>query len=269
MIVKTTAVVLRALRYGDTSKIVTLWTRDHGRVSVLAKGARSGSRRFGTSLEPGAHIIVVFYQKGSRELQTLSQADLEERYRRIPESLGATAAMLQMLEVVYVQTHPGGAHPEVYDLLVEGLRTIDRREEGLADVLIAYRLKIASALGFTPSFEHCIRCGRPVTPDRTDRIRYHVRKGGPLCEPCEQEMISFPGRMSARDDWSETVLSGPAYHRLRRLLADPLAAASDDPAPVKVRNEMESVVRLYERYHLDQRSPLRTSDLVREVIRSS
>ncbi len=269
MIVKTTAVVLRTLRYGETSKIVTLWTRDHGRVSVLAKGARAGKRRFGTAVEPGAHIVAVYYHKSSRELQTLSQADIEERYRKIPESLAVTAAMLQMLEVVYVQTHPGGPHPEIYDLLVEGLRAIDRNESGLADVLIAFRLKTASALGFAPSFGHCIRCGRSVTPSLSDRIRYNVRKGGPMCESCEHELISMPGRMSARDEWSETVLSGSAYQRLRRLLHDPLEIASADPSLEEVRNEMESVVRLYERYHLDQRSPLRTSDLVRELIRST
>ena len=268
MIVKTSAVVLRAMRYGDSSKIVTLWTRDHGRVSVLAKGARTGKHRFGASLEPGAHIVAVYYLKESRELQILSQADAEERYRRIPGSLAATTAMLQMLEVVYIQTHAGGPHPELYDLLIEGLRAADHADEGLAEVLIAYRLKTASVLGFAPSFETCVRCSRTVRPIPTDRVRYNVRKGGPICVSCEQEMISRPGRMAGRDEWSETVVSGYAYLHLRNLLLLPLSHAADVQVSEDVRNEIEALVRLYERYHLDQRSPLRTSDLVREVIRS-
>ncbi len=256
------------MRYGDTSKIVTLFTKDHGRVSVLAKGARAGKARFGAALESGAHIAAVYYVKVSRELQTLSQADVQERFRRIPTSLPATAAMLQMVEVVYVLTHPGERHTEVYDLLVEGLRAADRRDEGLADLLIAYRLKAISALGFAPSFDRCIRCGSSVTPSKVAHIRYHVRKGGPLCEACEQDLISLPGRMGGREDWTESVVSGPALLQFQRLMRDPLAQAGDEPAPEVIRSEMEAMLRLYERFHLDQRTPLRTSDLVRDVIQS-
>jgi recombinational DNA repair protein (RecF pathway) len=169
---------------------------------------------------------------------------------------------------VYTLTHAGERHTELYELLVEGLRAADAKDEGLADLLIAYRLKAISALGFTPSFDTCVRCSRAVAPSGKAHVRYHVRKGGPLCEACEQELISLPGRMSGREDWSESVVGGLAILQFQRLLRGSLTRAGDDPAPEPVRNEMEALVRLYERYHLDQRTPLRTSELVRDVIQS-
>ncbi len=268
MIVKTPAVVLRAIRYGETSKIVTFYTKDHGKVAVVAKGARAGKARFGSSLEPGAHIVAVYHSRASREVQTLAQADLIERYRRISGSLAATTAMLQMVEVVNVLTHPGEAHPELYELLAAGLRAADRQDEGLADLLIAFRWKTIGALGFGPSFAQCIRCGRSVLSPKPTRLRYHVRKGGPLCSTCEDELIIMPLRSTGREDWSETLISTESLAALRRLQADPLGSAADRPVSGELRNEMETVLRLYERFHLEQRTPLRTSDLVREVISS-
>ena len=76
MIESTDAIVLRAIKYGDTSKIVTLYTRRFGKVAVIAKGARSAKSKFGSALEPMSLIQAVFYRKENREVQLLSQADL-------------------------------------------------------------------------------------------------------------------------------------------------------------------------------------------------
>lgn len=268
MIVKTDAVVLRAIRYGDTSKIVTLFTKDHGKVAVVAKGARSARARFGPALDPGAHIQAVYHARETREVQTLAQADVVERFRRLSGSLAATTAMLQMVEVVNVSTHPGEPHQDLYELLVDGLRAADQQDEGLADVLIAFRWKSVGALGFAPSFVRCVRCGANAVPSTPTRLRYHVRKGGPLCATCEHDVISLPLRGGGREEWSETLISSRTLEVLQRLQAGPLSEASSHPSDDETRNEMETILRLYERFHLDQRTPLRTSELVREVIDS-
>jgi DNA repair protein RecO (recombination protein O) len=268
VIVKTPAVVLRAIRYGDTSKIATLFTREHGKVAVVAKGARSAKARFGPALDPGAHIQAVYHARETREVQTLAQADVTERFRRLSSSLAATTAMLQLVEVVNVATHPGEPHQDLYELLVDGLRAADRQDDGLAEVLIAFRWKSIGALGFAPSFVRCVRCGVTVLPSAPTRLRYHVRKGGPLCGACEQAVISLPLRGGGREDWSETLISSGTLDVLQRLQSSPLSEAAAHPSSNDIRNEMETILRLYERFHLEQRTPLRTSGLVREVIGS-
>jgi DNA repair protein RecO len=210
----------------------------------------------------------VYHARETREVQTLAQADLVERFRRLSSSLAATAAMLQMVEVVNVSTHPGEPHQDLYELLIDGLRAADRQDEGLADVLIAFRWKSIGALGFAPSFARCVRCGTNVLPSAPTRLRYHVRKGGPLCGECEQAVITLLQRSGGREDWSETLISSGTLDVLQRLQSCPLSEAGRDPSPTATRNEMETVLRLYERFHLEQRTPLRTSSLVREVIDS-
>ena len=75
-IVQTDALVLRSHRLGETSLIVTLFTRDFGLMRCVAKGARGGKSRFGAALEPGVSIAAVVYRKLTRDLQLLSKADI-------------------------------------------------------------------------------------------------------------------------------------------------------------------------------------------------
>ena len=65
MIVSTDAIVLRSMKYGETSKIVTLYSKKFGKIKVIAKGARSAKSKFGASLEPMMHSSVIFYKKGT------------------------------------------------------------------------------------------------------------------------------------------------------------------------------------------------------------
>ena len=67
-IVHSDAIVLRSIDYGETSRIVTLFTRERGKIGVMAKGARANRSRFGSTLEPLSHINVVLYYKPGRDL---------------------------------------------------------------------------------------------------------------------------------------------------------------------------------------------------------
>ena len=76
MLTKTEAVVLKAVKYRETSKIVTLYTKKFGKINAVAKGAMLTTSKFGASLEPMSYILAVLYKKETREVQFLSQADL-------------------------------------------------------------------------------------------------------------------------------------------------------------------------------------------------
>ena len=77
MIVKTDAIVLNSMRFGDTSKIVWVYTKEYGKVSIIAKGAVSLKNKYGGSLEPLSYISLIFYKKYNiNTLQTLKETDL-------------------------------------------------------------------------------------------------------------------------------------------------------------------------------------------------
>ncbi|OGU66459.1 MAG: DNA repair protein RecO [Ignavibacteria bacterium RIFCSPLOWO2_02_FULL_55_14] len=266
MIVKDEAVVLRGLKYGDTSKIVTLYTRDHGRVTVLAKGARARNAKYGSALEPGSRILAVYYSKETREIQTLSQADVIEPFRVVASSLPSLAAALQMLEVVYDISFSGHPHREVHDLLVDGLRTLDKVSEGLPQVLIGFRLHVASSLGFAPSLYGCIRCGSPIEPEDGTMVRFHIPRGGPMCKRCFGEIREQRGQTAAEGFWTDHVIHVRTLTALKELMTVPLVESHTVACDHDTRNELESTLRLYERFHVERSRPLRTAALVRDVV---
>ncbi|TFB10109.1 DNA repair protein RecO, partial [Candidatus Marinimicrobia bacterium MT.SAG.4] len=74
-ILKAEGIILRRIKYSETSLIVTLYTKEYGKVSLIAKGARNPKSKFVGSLEPGTYVSVVYYHKENRDLQMLSEVD--------------------------------------------------------------------------------------------------------------------------------------------------------------------------------------------------
>jgi DNA repair protein RecO (recombination protein O) len=153
MIIRTEAVVLRSIDYGETSQIVTLFTRDRGRLAVMAKGARRTKSSFGSSLQPMAYTQVVFYYRETRGLQTLSESAYLEPHLGLRRSLHKITLGLRLVEFVYALTEEEDAQPSLFNLLVEALRTLDAAPERAANVLPYFQLRLAGVLGFAPAFD--------------------------------------------------------------------------------------------------------------------
>lgn len=160
MIVRTEAVVLRSIEYGETSRIVTLHTRHRGKVSVLARGARTVKSRYGSCLQPMAHIQAVYYYKPSRSLQTLSECSHVRAFYRIGRDLEKMTHGLRIVELA------GGLleedeNPDLFDLLVDVLGALNDADRGAANLLPYFQMKLASALGFRPGFTREAVAGLP------------------------------------------------------------------------------------------------------------
>lgn len=167
MIVRTEAVVLRAFRYGETSLIVTLFTRDRGKIAVLARGARTPKSRFGGAVQPMNHLEVVLSFKPTRTLQTLREAGHVTRHRTLTSDLGKISAGLRMVELAGALMQDEQAQPAVFSLLTAMLGALDHldvaRGERPALALVFFELQLAGLLGFAPRFT------REAVADLTER----------------------------------------------------------------------------------------------------
>jgi len=150
-IVRTEAVVLRTLNYGETSQIVTLFTRERGVVSVMAKGARTMKSRFGATLQPTSYIQTVFYYKPTRGLQTLTETSHVEVFHDVHRSLEKLVVGQRLIELVDSLLQGEEAIPDVFNLTVGVLRTLNETEERFGHLLAYFRLRLAAALGFAPA----------------------------------------------------------------------------------------------------------------------
>lgn len=183
MIVKTQAIVLSTMKYGETSKIARLYTREFGNISVLAKGARAPSSKFRGTLEPARHVLAVLYKKEHRELHLLSQCDLLDAFRRIPESMERMRAAWSAIELVNLVTHGEERNEELFDLLLKVLQVINAATKPPWAALYYFELRLAGLLGFQPELDVCSRCAKPI-PEAGLAVRYGFGPNGILCENC-------------------------------------------------------------------------------------
>jgi DNA repair protein RecO (recombination protein O) len=264
-IVKTEAVVLKRMDYLESSRIVTLFTKEEGKISVLAKGARSRSNRFGSALEPGAVVQVVYYSKANRELQTLTQAEVVERFRDLTSSMAKLTGALHMLDLAHAVTDPGHRHPEFYELLVSALRAVNVHEAGLAAVLLGYRLKLSHISGLSPGLGECVNCGRQLRGARTTGpVVFDIRRGGVVCSRCagtgaDRSEYSSPSGGRIRIDAGKLL-------RMQGLLDAEFDTYENMTLPDGLWNELDGILRLYERHHVLHGRTLKTESMVREFI---
>ena len=185
-IVKTEAVVLRSMKYLESSKIVTLYTRNFGKVSTIVKGARQPKSKFGSSLEPMSYVSVVFYKKEGRDLQTLSQCDVLQPFRMLSEDLGKMSVGLAIIEIVNAIAHDEEKNIPLFNLVIGVLTALNEAEKNFQSLLYAFEIHLSRILGFQPVFDRCISCDRPVgghLPGE-DEITFSLDRGGPQCGDC-------------------------------------------------------------------------------------
>ncbi|MEO1479305.1 MAG: DNA repair protein RecO, partial [Bacteroidota bacterium] len=147
MIVRTDAVVLRTLDYGETSQIVALFTREHGLLSVIAKGSRRPKSRFGSTLQPLAYVQAVYYFREGRGLQTLKETAHVQRFATLPLDLDRLTRGMRMLELVRALFEEGEPNPAVFNLLLRGLHWLDTAPPRPANGLCHVQLRLATLLG--------------------------------------------------------------------------------------------------------------------------
>jgi DNA repair protein RecO (recombination protein O) len=184
MIARTEAIVLKSMKYRDTSKIVTLYTLSFGKVSVIAKGARDIKSKFGASLEPMTHISAVFYKKPHRELHLLSDADILEEFRSLHSEYELMNAGFSVIALLNAVMHGEEEHPEIFRLVKRTLRALDTGTKNILSVLYCYEIQLAGLLGFAMSFDVCGICGTAVDAGGTGCYGFNPMMGTILDERC-------------------------------------------------------------------------------------
>lgn len=150
MLVTTEAIVLRSRKQGDTSKIVSLYTRDFGLVDVIAKGAREMKSKFGGSLEPFNCVKASFYKKEGRDLYLLSGAETALALRNLQSDLEHIEAATKVVELLLRSQNHEECHPELYALVKQTLTLMSECKDApsVLPILFSYYLQYIHFAGF-------------------------------------------------------------------------------------------------------------------------
>ena len=183
---RTEAIVLRSLRYGEADRILHLYTPMRGRVSAIAKGVRRTRSRFGGRLEPFSLVDLQLHE-GRSDLLTVTGADTIRSHAHLRDAAAALDAAGRACDTVARLFESGDPHPEVFHLLGNELRLLED-EPAMATLAnqLAFRLKLLVAAGFGPQLSACASCG-----EREHLVGFSGAAGGVVCEACEASAFAL------------------------------------------------------------------------------
>ena len=186
--IKDTALALRVVNYSETSQVVTLLTREHGKMGAIAKGSRRPKSAFEGAIEPFACGQVMFIaSEASDKLATLTEFVRAPRFRLLHTQLMAMYAGLFVLELTEAFCREYDPHPALFDALLACLERLEQsdRPGGVCSALIDYQLTLLLEVGIAPVMDACVNCGAAIKMPLKE-MYFSSIANGLLCPGCEQ-----------------------------------------------------------------------------------
>lgn len=174
---KTSAVILRGRTYGEADRILTLFTKERGKIDAIAKGARRTKSHLAGRLEFGNEVLLGMHR--GRNLDVVVSADIEQAHWQRLVQPEAYAAANMIVELIDAFCEPDLAQPEIYALLTAALGAIGQTQDPLA-LLPRFSMRLLEALGLAPPVDSCIHCGKPFGASAW----VDAEQGGFGCENC-------------------------------------------------------------------------------------
>jgi DNA repair protein RecO (recombination protein O) len=241
------AIVLRRRDFGEADRLLTLFTRDFGKVRALAKGARKPQSRKGGHIE--LFMRTNFLIARGRTFDIVTQAELVEPYRGLRHDLTHTAYASYIVELLDNFTVEEDRDVRKYDLLARALHWL----EDAADLNLAaryYELHILSLAGYQPQLFRCLDCGEQI--QEQDQF-FSAELGGLLCP------ASRPADPRARP------ISAAAVKILRYLQTRPWDTVKVLRLRPSLLAELEAVAHYYLSYILERN--LKSADFLQRLRR--
>lgn len=177
---RATALVVRFTDYSETSRIVTLYTRELGKVRGLAKGGRRLKSNFESALDLLTVCSIVLLRKPSRSLDLVIEARVTERFGALAKQLEALYAGYYVAELLSEFTQEDDPHPLLFDAAVETLRRLGT-SSNTPEVILHFETQVLRELGFAPILHECAACHRTL-PD--EGLSFDPQLGGIVCPVC-------------------------------------------------------------------------------------
>jgi DNA repair protein RecO (recombination protein O) len=225
---KSAALVIRLIDFSETSRIVTLFSEEHGKLTAIAKGAKRPKSPFEVALDLLAACQVVFLPRGEDAMAILTEAKLERRFRGAEVGLPALYAGYYVAELLSALTDDFDPHPELYAAAEATLRAVEQGQR-IAEQIVRFEIGLLRLLGHAPRLDVCADSGEVIP--RTGRMTFGLEAGG----------IIRPDRARPQP----VVRVDHQAIQALDLLSQPGAAWLDQSFSAEVRGQMRLVLNRY------------------------
>jgi recombinational DNA repair protein (RecF pathway) len=181
-IVKTQAIVLKCDNYRETSKLVTLFTQNHGKIRCIAKGVRKTNSKWGGALQNMAYLNILFYFKDNRNLNLLSNAEYCEYFNGLFENYEKVKIGYRIVELLNKTTLDYHENSELFSILLDAIKCLNNATKNYVNVLFKFEFKLAGLLGFAieiNSMKNFIDKYRKKTEEIVYTIGSHYHENNP------------------------------------------------------------------------------------------
>ena len=220
-------VVLRTHKLGESDRIVSILTRQHGKVRAVAKGVRKTKSKFGARLEPPTHLQLQFYE--GRELDIVTQAETIDHFRSVRDDLDRLTRAVSMLEAADQLSLDREPNAAMYQMLVGALRALAGSSGPL--VVAGFFLKVLALEGYGAAVDACVECQSTV-----NLVSFDLEAGGVRCT------LHRRGSMVTEE----------ALGHVQDILGGRLGAALNTPAS-PATTEVDHLARRSMEHHLERR----------------
>lgn len=180
-IFKTEAVILNSFDFGESDRIISFYTRGHGKIKGIAKGARRSRKRFVGNLDVLSRITLIFFRNEKSELVRIEDATLIDGFQSLKSDIDRLSQACYLLELVSEMTREGQVTPGVFELLLDFIRMLDAGQDP-GVIIRFFEIKLLSILGYLPYLEGCVVCKEAF--DGLAKLSFCSEKGGAVCGRC-------------------------------------------------------------------------------------
>lgn len=179
MLIRVEGIVIRSIDYGEGNKILTLYSREAGKISVMARGAKKAKSRHTAISQLFTHGEFVCFRSGT-SMGTLNSGEILNSYHRLREDLHKTAHAAYLMELTDRMTGDHERHSPLFNQLKAALDALDEDKDPQI-VTHIYELKTLSVAGYMPQLEACLSCGATE-----GQMALSLHHGGIVCGRCRQ-----------------------------------------------------------------------------------
>jgi DNA repair protein RecO (recombination protein O) len=179
-IIKTKAICIKKIDYGDSSKIATLYTAEFGKISVIIKSGRNKNSKIGAIVDIFNLIDIVYYNKNNRSIQLLTQADLIDFFQNIKSDIELLKYASAILELFNEIIHEGESNSLLFAGLHKILVLLNKKSESPQVLFIKFLVFFIKELGYEIDFNRCSLCFDIIE----ENDGYFDSKNGIICSEC-------------------------------------------------------------------------------------
>jgi DNA repair protein RecO (recombination protein O) len=228
------AIVLKHSEFGEADQLLTLYSRERGKVRVVAKGARKARSRKAGHLEPFTRVSLQIAT--GKSLDIVTQAEAQDPHSPLSADLELLGYASYVCELVDKFSTDEDENRGVYRLLRDTLVRLEREPD--AELVVRYyEVRLLDLVGYRPQLQHCLHCGRAI---QAEDQYFATQQGGVLCPSC--------GKTAA----GASPISMAALKYLRHFQRSDYAAATRAQLSDSVRLELETLMNQYMTYVLER-----------------